>query len=180
MTDDHGIAATGAVFLFSILRSKASVGVATQQAPPSSILYAHAMEWSATDDAVVDNAGEPAADAPAAAAQPPSANEAASISDVVARQYGADPRKWNRVINLDQAPYLDLLTVALMEYWQELEVRRRRVCACACFGRRGSSHSGLGLRISVAVLLELTELAKPVERPCLCCNTQWLRKVMHL
>ena len=24
---------------------------------------------------------------------------------------------------------------------------------------------------SVAVLLELTELAKPVERPCLCCNT---------
>ena len=24
----------------------------------------------------------------------------------------------------------------------------------------------------VAVLLELTELAKPVERPCLCCNTQ--------
>ena len=28
------------------------------------------------------------------------------------------------------------------------------------------------LRVSVAVLLELTELAKPVERPCLCCNTR--------
>ena len=28
------------------------------------------------------------------------------------------------------------------------------------------------LRVSVAVLLELTELAEPVERPCLCCNTQ--------
>ena len=27
------------------------------------------------------------------------------------------------------------------------------------------------LRVSVAVLLELTELAKPVEMPCLCCNT---------
>ena len=27
------------------------------------------------------------------------------------------------------------------------------------------------LRVSVAVLLELTELAKPVERPCLCCDT---------
>ena len=27
------------------------------------------------------------------------------------------------------------------------------------------------LRVSVAVLLELTELAKPAERPCLCCNT---------
>ena len=27
------------------------------------------------------------------------------------------------------------------------------------------------LRVSVAVLLELTELAKPVERLCLCCNT---------
>ena len=28
------------------------------------------------------------------------------------------------------------------------------------------------LRVSVAVLLELTEPAKPVERPCLCCNPQ--------
>ena len=28
-----------------------------------------------------------------------------------------------------------------------------------------------GLRVSVAVLLELTELAKPVERPSLRCNT---------
>ena len=28
------------------------------------------------------------------------------------------------------------------------------------------------LRVSVAALLELTELAKPVEMPCLCCNTQ--------
>ena len=28
------------------------------------------------------------------------------------------------------------------------------------------------LRVSVAVLLELTELAKPVEMPCLCCNTR--------
>ena len=34
------------------------------------------------------------------------------------------------------------------------------------FSRTALGHSG------VAVLLELTELAKPVERPCLCCNTQ--------
>ena len=31
---------------------------------------------------------------------------------------------------------------------------------------------GCVLRVSVAVLLELTELAEPVEMPCLCCNTQ--------
>ena len=31
------------------------------------------------------------------------------------------------------------------------------------------------LRVSVAVLLELTELATPVERPCLCCNTHYIR-----
>ena len=32
------------------------------------------------------------------------------------------------------------------------------------------------LRVSVAVLLELTELAKPVEMPCLCCNTRAMQE----
>ena len=36
--------------------------------------------------------------------------------------------------------------------------------ACLCF-----------IKHTATVLLELTELAKPVERPCLCCNTQQLR-----
>ena len=55
-------------------------------------------------------------------------------------------------------------------------------CLFAAFRRCLSSHVCLALRTvrvcvafqvrgSVAVLLELTELAKPVERPCLCCNT---------
>ena len=33
-------------------------------------------------------------------------------------------------------------------------------------------HVAFLLRVCVAVLLELTELAKPVEMPRLCCNTQ--------
>ena len=56
-------------------------------------------------------------------------------------------------------------------------------CLFAAFRRCLSSHVCLALRsvrvcvafqlrVDVAVLLELTELAKPVERPCLCCNTR--------
>ena len=42
----------------------------------------------------------------------------------------------------------------------------RTVRACVAFQ----------LRVSVAALLELTELAKPVERPCLCCDTLLLNR----
>ena len=55
-------------------------------------------------------------------------------------------------------------------------------CLFAAFRRCLSSHvcialrivrvcAAFQLRVSVAVLLELTGLAKPVERPCFCCNT---------
>ena len=48
-------------------------------------------------------------------------------------------------------------------FWSELlllHTRRVRVCVALQF------------RVSVAVLLELTELAQQVEMPCLCCNTR--------
>ena len=45
-------------------------------------------------------------------------------------------------------------------------------CCHVCFALRPVGVCvAFQLRVSVAVLLELTELAKPVERLCLCCNT---------
>ena len=80
---------------------------------------------------------------------------------------GACSSRWP---TLQQLPHVCLLGLNSMSWPSWYHRSRCRVSVVI------EAHTWLcvafQLRVSVAVLLELTELAKPVERPCLCCNTR--------